>query len=62
MIDPKHNLPPGTMLSDVSGKDDLPADHWERREDIMADQAQAQAEDDLHWRRWFAEHEIGVKP
>lgn len=49
-------LPPGVSARDISGRDDLPEDWHERREDIMADQAQAQAEDDLWWKRWFERH------
>lgn len=52
MIDWKHNYPPGVSARDISGRDDLPEDWHERREDIMADQAQAQAEDDRYW-RWL---------
>lgn len=54
MIDWKHNYPPGVSARDISGRDDLPEDWHERREDIMADQAQAQAqaEDERYW-RWL---------
>lgn len=61
MIDWNHNLPPGCLASDLSGKDDLPSDWHERRETIMAEQAQAQAEDERFWRHWFVTHATALR-